>query len=491
MTSGRKCGLGHAAGAGAALAASCVVVALLCLATPAAAQSGPAYVRLRERCAQMGGTFSGDTIRPLCVPGQRGGAAPSGGGYVPPQGPTPEQIQAEQARLKYNAAIEIWPKGPISEGEWDAIIALLEDAVRLAPRDGGYAAALARARTNRQVAADYRERMRRHVLFRQAFDAGLRAYAEKRWADATQAFQRALDIRPDEPSTMRNLALAQKHLQEQIGQARMAAAFPGAARDTAARLQEALTTPWQVTEARQEALAILTGTESLMEFWQWTPETRAHVAASLRMLGDGRLEPVRGLALRSMWNEIYRGADDRQLAALADAGPGVSFGRAGLQRGQDCAVYALANASGRPHAQIAALAEELISQATWRTTFEQSDPAKVFSVGGGLVGGEVIVLAEALGRADVIAAKDFPAAIRAGHPVLVSVAANPLELDSQARHQVALTRTFTRGGEPWFEMVDSTIDRRLFISATQLAAINTENGIAVRATRDAPARLQR
>jgi hypothetical protein len=475
----------------AALAAACVGV-LFCLATQAAAQSGAAYVRFKEQCARLGGTFSGDTIRPLCVPGQRGGAAPHGGGYVPPQqGPTPEQMQAERARLKHNAAVEIWPRGPISEGDWDAIIALLEDAVRLAPRDGGYAAVLARARTNRQVAADYRERMRRHVLFREAFDAGQRAYTDKRWADAVQAFQRALDIRPDEPATIRNLALAQKYLQEQIGQARMAAAFPGAARDTVARLQKALDVPWEVDAARRDALAILTGTESLMEFWRWTPEARAHVAASLRMLGDEAIGPVRGVALKSTWDAIYRGADDRQLAALADAGAGVSFRRAGLQRGQDCAVYALANASGQPYARIAALAEELIGQATWRSTFEQGDPAKVFSVGGGLMGGEVIVLAEALGRADVIAAKDFPAAIRAGHPVVVSIAASPLGLDPQARHQVALTRTFTRGGETWFEMVDSTVDGRLFVSAAQLAAINTENGIAVRTARDAPARLQR
>jgi hypothetical protein len=75
---------------------------------------------------------------------------------------------------------------------------------------------------------------------------------------------------------------------------------------------------------------------------------------------------------------------------------------------------------------------------------------------------------------------DFPKTLNEGRPVLVNVI--PASGNFDSGHEVVLTKTFQHDGETWYEMMDSNqgAQRRLYMSANELATIQKENGVAFR-----------
>jgi hypothetical protein len=153
---------------------------------------------------------------------------------------------------------------------------------------------------------------------------------------------------------------------------------------------------------------------------------------------------------------------------------------AGKQSFNDCAVFALANVTGQSYEQVVERADMFISQGDWRSSYERSDPETVFKSEGGLNGGEVIMLAESFGQAEVVPSSDFAQTLKEGRPVMANVV--PSDGNVHSGHEVVLTKTFQHGGETWYEMMDSNQnpDRRQFLSAEELNIVLQEKGVAYR-----------
>ncbi len=193
-------------------------------------------------------------------------------------------------------------------------------------------------------------------------------------------------------------------------------------------------------------------------------------------------------AIARAWNAMRgRTADDRfREAAASGQGPGL-YG-SGTQSEQDCAVFALATAAGIPYGAAAARATELIGQGPWRPARDRVNPQDALERrGGGLMGGEVIILAEGYGRAVVTPPPQYATTLQQGYPVMLGVAA------TGGSHQIVLSKTFQMGAETWFEVIDSNQGptERLYASASDLAAIAQENGVSYRPepNRTAPATI--
>jgi hypothetical protein len=174
-------------------------------------------------------------------------------------------------------------------------------------------------------------------------------------------------------------------------------------------------------------------------------------------------------------------SQDANLLQEASQGGGLGFPGSGKQTdNQDCAVFALANAAGLPYGVVAARATKLIRQGDWRGAGERANPRKTIEQNG-LMGGEVVMLAEAFGQAEVVSGSDFAKILQDGRPVLVNVVAPKTE-DIRFGHEVVLTKTFQHGGETWYVMMDSNQGplRRLFLRAEELNSMLKENGVAFR-----------
>lgn len=214
---------------------------------------------------------------------------------------------------------------------------------------------------------------------------------------------------------------------------------------------------------------------------------RYRLDQALHTLRPGRPWPDE-LLVGQTWNRVRRHSTDAEVLRSAAAARGVDLFSSGWQSGTytDCTIFALASVSGRPYGWVAAEANELIRQATWRPDGERNSPGRVFTETGGLMGGEVAILTERLGRIEVIRPDGFAATIRAGRPVLVSLA-----VSNEDEHQVVLSRTFNHRGQTWYEMIDSTADtrgQRRFISDAELRGVMMENGIAYQADENATVR---
>ncbi|MGO9361419.1 MAG: hypothetical protein ACLP1D_27705 [Xanthobacteraceae bacterium] len=176
-----------------------------------------------------------------------------------------------------------------------------------------------------------------------------------------------------------------------------------------------------------------------------------------------------------VWSDAKARATDQALAqeAARGDGPGAAWAAAGQQSHEDCAVFALANATGRPYGWVAAQAAELIRNNESRSAEDRNDPAKTIATGG-LTGGEVIMLAEAFGTARVVESGNYAEALRQGSYILIGTRLGDGE------HQVVLSKTFQHNGETWFEMMDSNQGamERLYLSAAELDGIRLENGVA-------------
>lgn len=177
----------------------------------------------------------------------------------------------------------------------------------------------------------------------------------------------------------------------------------------------------------------------------------------------------------STWDDIKASSHDAELIQEASQDGGLGFPGAGKQSFSDCALFALANAADLPYGVVAAHANVLISQAEWRTDDERKNPQGTIEKSG-INGGEVIMLAESFGLAEVVTSSKFAQTLSEGRPIMVNVGS------SNWGHEVVLTKTFQHGGEAWYVMMDSSQnpDQRRFVSAKQLDTLIKENGVVYR-----------
>ncbi|MGH9568319.1 MAG: hypothetical protein ACRD4F_01680, partial [Candidatus Angelobacter sp.] len=210
---------------------------------------------------------------------------------------------------------------------------------------------------------------------------------------------------------------------------------------------------------------------------QWQENKRARLEAALNALhadGDAKATDV---DIRQAWQGIASREERADLVREAAQGDGPKIVWSGRQSHEDCAVFALASAAGLPYSVAATRAAELIHQGDWRAAEERAHPQRAIE-SKGLNGGEVVLLAEDFGSAEVVPSSDFAKTLKSGRPVLIGVV--PADGDLSGGHEVVLSKTFQQGGETWFEMMDSNHDHPLYLSKKELSTILLERGVAYR-----------
>lgn len=230
---------------------------------------------------------------------------------------------------------------------------------------------------------------------------------------------------------------------------------------------------------RFNADRVIKSMNALAKHLKWSAEEQARLAKALSSLASDGDQNVTGSQVSRAWQNVLARGQGEDFAREASHGEGPGFPGAGTQSFEDCAIFALANASGQPYGVTAARAAKLIGEGEWRDTAERADPQKIIEQQG-LNGGEVVMLAEAFGQAEVVPGSAFSKTLKDGRPVLVNV--TPASGDFDSGHEVVLTKTFQHDGETWYEMMDSNqgAQRRLYLSATELTTMQKENGVAFR-----------
>jgi hypothetical protein len=223
----------------------------------------------------------------------------------------------------------------------------------------------------------------------------------------------------------------------------------------------------------------------------WDAKELARVDQALNSLtGDGDDDATRTQVIKA-WRDVLDRGQDAGLAEEARRGDGPALFEAGTQTNfQDCAVFALATAAGLPYDVAAARAIKLIRDGEWRLPSERAHPQDVIKRHG-LIGGEVVMLAEAFGEVQVVPSAAFAGTLKAGLPVIVNVV--PPNGNFNGGHQVVLSKAFKHGGEAWYEMIDSNQgpQRRLYVSGKELHTMLQENGVTIRRDPNMTPRLLR
>jgi hypothetical protein len=225
----------------------------------------------------------------------------------------------------------------------------------------------------------------------------------------------------------------------------------------------------------------ITNLEALASKLGWSSEKQARLNTELHRLGTDGDPDATGGQVRSTWQDILSRGEDADLVREASQGGGLGFPGAGAQTThEDCTIFALANATGLPYGVVAARATGLISKEDWRSASEQANPQSSVE-NQGLSGGEVVMLAESLGQAEVVPHTEFVKTLTAGQPIMLNVV--PSDGNVNGGHEVVLTKTFQHGGETWFVMMDSNQGpvKRLFLSSTELSTIQQEQGVVYHA----------
>lgn len=218
----------------------------------------------------------------------------------------------------------------------------------------------------------------------------------------------------------------------------------------------------------------------------WSGEKLARVKTELYGLGYQEI-PSPAEEVQHAWADILGRRQDPVLAAAANGGKGPSWASSGVQTyASDCAIFSVANATGRPYGYVAAVATKLLADGTWRNDADRANPQGAIERLG-LNGGEVIMLAESFGQAEVIESTAFVQTLNAGRPILLNV----IPSAGQGAHEVVLTKTFSVEGETWFEMMESYQQptTRLYLRATELDLIRKEKGVAYRPEPETTPRL--
>lgn len=207
----------------------------------------------------------------------------------------------------------------------------------------------------------------------------------------------------------------------------------------------------------------------------------ARLDAALNSLKPDGDPKVTDIEIRQTWRDVLSRGQVQELARKAATGDGPGLYGAGEQtRHEDCAIFALATATGQPYGVIAARATALVGAGEWRSAAERAEPQKTIEQRG-LNGGEVIMLAEVFGQVEVVPSGDFAATLKGGRPVMVNLV--PENGDVDRGHQVVLAKAYQHGGGTWYEVIDSNQGplRRLYLSARELEIMLQENGVAFRA----------
>ena len=118
------------------------------------------------------------------------------------------------------------------------------------------------------------------------------------------------------------------------------------------------------------------------------------------------------------------------------------------------------------------MAGKIVGSGSFRRPAARLQPQKVIEEHG-LTAGEVIVLAEGLGRVSIREKDDFAPLLRRGVPVLVSLH------QGNGEHQVVLNKTFRHGGRTWFGLLDSN-HGQLYLREDDLELLRAEAGIIYR-----------
>lgn len=212
----------------------------------------------------------------------------------------------------------------------------------------------------------------------------------------------------------------------------------------------------------------------------WSPEKQARLHKALHELNFDGDPNVTGEQIRQAWQDVLNRNPDADLLKEASQGSGLGFPGAGTQTvHNDCTIFALANATGRPYGEVGATATELIRQGEWRAAGERINPQAAIE-SNGLNGGEVVMLAESFGQAEVVPSSGFVKTLNEGRPIMLNVV--PPSGNVNSGHEVVLTKAFQHGGDTWFVMMDSNQgpQRRLFLSGKELNIVLQENGVAYR-----------
>jgi hypothetical protein len=229
-----------------------------------------------------------------------------------------------------------------------------------------------------------------------------------------------------------------------------------------------------------ESVRVINAMNALARQLGWSPDKLARLDAALgRLAFDGDPNST-GVQVRGTWHDVIARGPDADLVREASQRDGLGFPGAGTQTvNNDCTVFALANAAGLPYGLVAARANELIRQGEWHSPADRANPQAMIEKHG-LNGGEVVLLAEVFGQAEVVPSSGFAKTLSAGRPVMINVV--PADGKMNSGHEVVLTKTFQHRGETWFEMMDSNQgpQRRLFLSSKELNTILQENGVAFR-----------
>ncbi len=241
------------------------------------------------------------------------------------------------------------------------------------------------------------------------------------------------------------------------------------------------TCPASVSAVDPESVRIINAMNALAKQLRWSKDKLTRLNKALNSLDLDENTNSTAIQISRTWQDITARSQDADLVREASHDGGLGFPGAGKQTpgDNDCTIFALANATGLPYGVVAARATELIRQGEWHSIDDRANPQAVIEKRG-LNGGEVIMLAEVFGQAEVVPSSDFAKTLNAGRPVMINVV--PSNGNVNGGHEVVLTKTFQHGGETWFEMMNSKQDpqRRLFLSSKELNTMLQENGVAFR-----------
>jgi hypothetical protein len=232
---------------------------------------------------------------------------------------------------------------------------------------------------------------------------------------------------------------------------------------------------------RERSIALMTTLATRMKLSTAKVDQARTVMRGLRLDGNTSASPA---VIAATWRTVEARNGDAAFAAAAAAGQGPTLFNSGTQLSfNDCTLFALASAMGRPYGLVAAEATQMLRDAEWRGTADRDDPEGVIKREG-LNGDEVTLLAAAFGQAQLVPSGDFARTLREAQPITICVKRS--EGRSVYLHQVVLSRTFQHHGETWFEMIDSHLrdNQRRYLSEKELFTVLQENGLAYRPDKD-------
>jgi hypothetical protein len=284
--------------------------------------------------------------------------------------------------------------------------------------------------------------------------------------EVTRHNARCVSVRADTPEA-RDCAVTREPLLARIKQLRIAAD----------KLEDEIDA---AVTAEAERTRIINSMNALAKRLGWSAAEQARLNAALKKLNADGDPNATGTQIRQTWGGVLARGHEAELARKAAGGDGPGFPGAGTQSFEDCTIFALANAAGLPYSVVAARATKLISEGEWRDAVARANPQKAIEQRG-LMGGEVVMMAEALGQAEVVRSADFARTLKEGRRLLLNVV--PQDGDTRNGHAVVLTKAFQHGGETWYEMMDSNQgpQRRHYLSAKELNTMLQETGVAFRA----------